>query len=110
MKNEEKVRNICLITLSVASIIETIVFIILGYSAWWDSVLMESAFILGVCSVRFPYQIAQLRNMRYAHFYKKDYDELEDEPSDFAINIVKLIGYILMFLPTIFFLVMINIY
>lgn len=104
MKDSKKIANIVAIVLLVISVVETVVVSIFGVYEWYLMLLVEIAFVCGVGLVRFAYELACLRNYWYAFWYKQNYDEMDDEPSEFAVKITKFAGYFLMFFATIFFL------
>ena len=101
MKKENLIRNVCAITLLATSVAETIVMGVFGGARLGMLAFLQVFSIIGVCFVRFPRQIAQVRNWWYAYRYKDSMDDFDEEPSKFAIYIVKYLGYFLLLLAAI---------
>ncbi len=103
MKEGNKIANMWTIILILLSVVETAVLAIFGVD---DLCLMgELLFIGGVFVVRFSYRLARFRNTWHSVFYKKSPNEGDNEPSEFAIIVTKVIGYIVMFMSILSFLV-----
>lgn len=98
MNKDNLVSNICAIALLIMSLVETIVVGVLCSIKWYVLVLWQFVAIIGVLVVRFAYQIAQIRNMRYSYFCRENSDDFDDEPSDIAVYLIKVFGYFLLFL------------
>lgn len=103
MKDGNKVANICVIVLLLVSTVETVVTIIFGLCSWYNAIVIDFLFVVGACLVRFHYQIAHFRNIMHSFYYRASSDD--DEPSLYAIQIVRFIGYVLMFVAVVAFLV-----
>ena len=102
MKDGNKAASICAIILLLVSIVETVVTAVFGFCEWYLAVAIEILFILGVCLVRFPYEIAYIRNTWHSHLYRESSDD--DEPSMFAVQVIRFIGYFCMFGAVVVFL------
>ena len=88
------IRAIVLLVLSIVAMVLMLLFkpldakIVVGFFAFS---------ILGIVIIRFAYSFARFANRRYSRWNRKyPTDPEDDEPSDFAVILTKISGYMLL--------------
>ena len=95
--SNENVQAIVLLLLSIA---ETITMIVCAPISIVTIILLQFAAICGVLCIRFSHDIALLKNKWHSYFNRKNQENVDNEPSKFAIIIMKVAGYLLLVVQT----------
>lgn len=84
------------------SVVMTVVMSVCCDVKWYLILLLQAASLLGALLVRFAYPIAYQINVTQSKKFRSNHDVENDEPSDFLIAIVKIIGYAFLFTHTLY--------
>lgn len=95
--------NVQAVVLFLISVAQTVIMALFKPIDVWIIVLLQMASLAAIAIIRFAPKIAYLRNFLHSRFYRINADDgVDDEPSGLAIFLVKLTGYLMFALQTIF--------
>lgn len=95
--------NVQAIVLLLISVAQTVIMALFKSMGVWMIVLLQAASLAAIAFIRFAPQIAYRGNYLHSRFYRVNAGDGEnDEPSDLAIFFVKLTGYCVIALQTMF--------
>lgn len=93
--------NIQAVVLLTLTIVETIIMIICKPISIGHVIVALLISLLAISCIRFAYYYALLSNKLYSRIRRANWNDNDDEPSDFAVGSVKAAGYMLLIVQTI---------
>ena len=94
MKNIFTLPNIQAALFLMLSIADTIVLILFKPIHIAIIVTLQIVALLAIVFIRFSYQVALWDNIWHGLWNRKNYSTEDDEPSDFAVNWTRIVGYL----------------
>lgn len=88
--------NLIAAILLLLSVAETVLMILFKPLPYWAIGLVFFFALLGIAMIRFARPLAYVRNWWHSLWHRKNVREGDDEPSDLAIGLVKIAGYVVL--------------
>lgn len=88
--------NLIAAILLLLSAAETVLMILFKPLPLWAILLVFFLALLGIAMIRFARPLAYFSNWWYSLWHRKNVREGDDEPSDLAIGLVKIAGYVVL--------------
>lgn len=88
--------NLIAAILLLLSAAETVLMILFKPLPLWAILLVFFLALLGIAMIRFARPLAHFSNWWYSLWHRKNVREGDDEPSDLAIGLVKIAGYVVL--------------
>lgn len=100
--SKENIIAVLLLLLSVAQTVSAALWLAL---AWRYIAIFQFMSIIAILFIRFNYSIAYYSNTWQAFWRRENTDSANDEPSKFAIVSTKVVGYAILFMIAVFYLI-----
>ncbi len=88
--------NLIAAILLLLSVAETVLMILFKPLPYWAIGLVFFCALLGIAMIRFARPLAYVSNWWHSLWHRKNVREGDDEPSDLAIGLVKIAGYVVL--------------